>query len=170
MASKSPRPGVIPFPHGRSPWLINGGAPNNLLTGMILQVGGIWNCLWFFVNGRADGRLWGQGMVPTSSLRHEPFSGPLAPHWGVQQFRTETSAKKGWKSLQSYVFFTGDSDLLLILIIFVQVGGDFFCIPNHRNWRWWWFKRSSPFEKGSSHRFQASFFKQYGWNQIKVVE
>ena len=28
-----------PLPNGRTPWLINGGDPNYLLTGMILQVG-----------------------------------------------------------------------------------------------------------------------------------
>ena len=27
-----------PLPNGRTPWLENGGAPNHLLTGMILQV------------------------------------------------------------------------------------------------------------------------------------
>ena len=30
MASFRPLTGVIPFPNGRSPWLINGGDPNNL--------------------------------------------------------------------------------------------------------------------------------------------
>ena len=30
---KSPRPGVIPLPNGRTPWLINGSDPNYLLTG-----------------------------------------------------------------------------------------------------------------------------------------
>ena len=32
--------GVVgPLPNGRTPWLINGGDPNHLLTGMILQEG-----------------------------------------------------------------------------------------------------------------------------------
>ena len=30
--------GVVPFSNGRTSWLINGGDPNYLLTGMILQV------------------------------------------------------------------------------------------------------------------------------------
>ena len=30
---------VGPLPNGRTSWLINGGDPNHLLTGMILQVG-----------------------------------------------------------------------------------------------------------------------------------
>ena len=31
--------GVVgPLPNGRTPWLINGGDPNHLLNGMILQV------------------------------------------------------------------------------------------------------------------------------------
>ena len=35
----SPRPGVVgPLPNGRTPWLVNGGDPNYLLTQMILQV------------------------------------------------------------------------------------------------------------------------------------
>ena len=37
---KSPKDGVVgPLPNGLS-WLINGGDPNHLLSGMILQVGG----------------------------------------------------------------------------------------------------------------------------------
>ncbi len=36
---KSPRPGVVgPLPNGLYKWLITGGDPNHLLTGMILQV------------------------------------------------------------------------------------------------------------------------------------
>ena len=39
-----------PLPNGRTPWLINGGDPNQLLTGMILQVKGTFfgaaYCLW----------------------------------------------------------------------------------------------------------------------------
>ena len=33
------RIGLLPFQNGRTPWLINGGGPNHLLTGMILQAG-----------------------------------------------------------------------------------------------------------------------------------
>ena len=36
-----PLTGVVgPFTNGRTSWLINGGDPNYLLPGMILQVGG----------------------------------------------------------------------------------------------------------------------------------
>ena len=36
---KSPIPGVVgPLTNGRTLWLINGGDPNHLLTGVILQV------------------------------------------------------------------------------------------------------------------------------------
>ena len=38
MVSFRPLNGVIPLINGRTPWLINGGDPNYLLTGMILQV------------------------------------------------------------------------------------------------------------------------------------
>ena len=38
MVSKSPKDGVVPLANGRTLWLINGGDPNHLLTGMILQV------------------------------------------------------------------------------------------------------------------------------------
>ena len=38
MVIVSPLSRVIPLPNGRTPWLINGGDPNHLLTGMILQV------------------------------------------------------------------------------------------------------------------------------------
>ncbi len=57
MVSKSPRPGVVgPLPNGLSKWLINGGDPNYLLNGMILQVGtnstekhpGWWTRIKFF--------------------------------------------------------------------------------------------------------------------------
>ena len=34
-----PRPGVVgPLPNRRTPWLINGGDPNYLLSGVILQI------------------------------------------------------------------------------------------------------------------------------------
>ena len=39
MVIVSPLCGVIPLPNGRTPWLINGGDPNYLLSGKILQVG-----------------------------------------------------------------------------------------------------------------------------------
>ena len=35
---KSPKDRVIPLPNGRTLWLINGGDPNYLPAGMILQV------------------------------------------------------------------------------------------------------------------------------------
>ena len=38
MDSKSPCSRVIPIPNGRTSWLINGGDPNHLLNGMVLQV------------------------------------------------------------------------------------------------------------------------------------
>ena len=39
MVIVSPLTGVVPLPNGRTPWLINGGDPNYLLSGVILQVG-----------------------------------------------------------------------------------------------------------------------------------
>ena len=39
MVSKSPKDRVLgPLPDGRTSWLISGGDPNHLVTGMILQV------------------------------------------------------------------------------------------------------------------------------------
>ena len=39
MVGKSPKDRVVgPLTNGRTPWLINGGDPNHLLIGMILQV------------------------------------------------------------------------------------------------------------------------------------
>ncbi len=38
MVSKFAKDRVVPLPNGHS-WLINGGDPNHLLTGMILQAG-----------------------------------------------------------------------------------------------------------------------------------
>ena len=39
-----PRPEVVgPLPNGRTPWLINGGDPNYLLSGVILQIWDIWD-------------------------------------------------------------------------------------------------------------------------------
>ena len=38
MVIVSPLSKVISLPHGRTSWLINGGDPNHLLSGMILQV------------------------------------------------------------------------------------------------------------------------------------
>ena len=39
MVSKSHKDrGNVPLPHGRTSWLINGGDPNHLLSGMILQI------------------------------------------------------------------------------------------------------------------------------------
>ena len=40
MVIVSPLTGVVgPLTNGRTPWLINGGDPNHLLTGVILQIG-----------------------------------------------------------------------------------------------------------------------------------
>ena len=39
MVIVSPITGILPLPNGRTPWLINGGDPNHLLNGMIIQAG-----------------------------------------------------------------------------------------------------------------------------------
>ena len=49
---KSPIPGVVPLTNGRTSWLINGGDPNHLLTGVILQVG-----LWLVSEKGCSGLL-----------------------------------------------------------------------------------------------------------------
>ena len=38
MVIVSPLSRVVPLPNGRTSWLVNGGDPNHLLSGMILQV------------------------------------------------------------------------------------------------------------------------------------